>query len=187
MATCTYCETVFRGTRQFCDMRCRKLHECTAKGTTAFRTRVVSPLFQRMIRAEYAAQPTGWVPAVNQNGEIQQVHRYRGYCVCVTCGKTDRWNGGLAAIHTGHFLAGRSASIVLDEDNVAPQCSHCNRYCHGRASEFRVWMQHVRGLKTIERLQQQKRKSVTFSREELVSKWLEFDDRLKKAVQRLSE
>jgi len=140
----------------------------------------VAPIFQKMIRAEWAAQPTGSVISI-VDGKIEIVFRRRGQCVCVTCGKVQAWSGGLGGMHTGHFLGSRRLSILYDEDNVAPQCSHCNRFSNGSPQAFRMWMVHVRGYEIIERLRKLKDSSVTMTREELVDKRIEYAARLKQA------
>lgn len=181
---CHGCGETFDGKRQFCTPRCRKILQCKAKGTTKFLTNVVAPLFQRMIRAEWGAMDSTHSAAV-VGGVLKQVPRRRGQCVCITCGKVDAWDSGIKGIHTGHFLASRRASILVEEGNVAPQCSGCNFYRSGAPSEFRIWMEAVRGIKTIERLQRLKTQSVSFSRDELVDMWFEFSTRLKEATERM--
>jgi hypothetical protein len=143
-------------------------------------TTFVSKDFQRMIRAEYAAKPDAVEMAVVDGG-IGLVPRKLGQCVCVTCGKVGPWSGGLGGMHTGHFLASRRFSILFEEDNVAPQCSRCNRYESGKPQAYRLWMTEVRGLETIERLERLKTTSRRFEREELVDMRLEFMARLKTA------
>lgn len=184
VSVCDGCGEEFSGKRRFCTERCRKDLECRAKGTTKFLNTVVAPLFQKMIRAEFGADPRRYVTAV-VNGKIQQVERHVGQCVCVTCGKVDSWDSGIKGIHTGHFLASRRASILLEEANVAPQCSSCNFYRSGAPSEFRIWMEAVRTLEVIEHLSRLKTQSVSFSRDELVDKWFEYSERLKAAQKRM--
>jgi len=142
--------------------------------------KVVAPLFQRMIRAEAAALPDGFSDCVH-DGSLVFAGRIVGQCVCITCGNVDSWNSGIKGMHTGHFLASRRNSILLEEDNVAPQCASCNFYRSGAPTEFRMWMEHVRGIEVIKRLQALKRQSVTFSREDLVDMRIAFRDRLKLA------
>lgn len=181
---CHGCGVKFEGVRQFCTPWCKKSLQCRAKGTTKFLTNVVAPLFQKMIRAEYGASDETHCLAV-VSGELKFVQRRRGQCVCVTCGKMDAWDSGIKGIHTGHFLASRRASILLEESNVAPQCSSCNFYRDGAPSEFRMWMEAVRGVEVIARLQSLKTQSVSFSRDELVDMWFEFSKRLKEATERM--
>lgn len=183
-SVCDGCGDTFEGKRQFCTPRCRKVLQCKAKGTTKFLTGVVAPLFQKVIRAEYGAEEEGFALAV-VGGELEMVFRRRGQCVCITCGKVDAWDSGIKGIHTGHFLASRRASILLEEANVAPQCSGCNFFRSGAPSEFRIWMERVRGLSEIERLQHLKTQSVSFSRDELVDMWFDFSERLKIAQERM--
>lgn len=183
-SVCLGCDETFEGKRQFCTDRCKKLLECRAKGTTKFLRSVLSPVFQRMIRAEYGAKPEGYSQAV-RGTEIIHVFRRLGQCVCVTCGKVDSWDSGIKGIHTGHFVASRRTSILLEEENVAPQCSSCNFYRSGAPTEFRRWMEAIRGLDVIERLEQLKTKSVTFDRDELVDMWFDYSTRLKAAKERM--
>ena len=147
--------------------------------------RFVAPEFQQMIRAEYASRPGRGMLAI-VDGKPQRVSRRLGYCVCVTCGKVAPWKSGLGGMHCGHFLASRCFSILFEEDNVAPQCSGCNRYHSGRPQEFRLWMEHVRGLEVVERLQQLKATSRHFTREELVDMRIEYKRRLSEAVERMT-
>ncbi len=151
-----------------------------------YQTRFVAPIFQRMIRAEAAALPAGLVPAI-VDGEVVYVYRDVGQCVCVTCGKLGRWASGLGGMHTGHFLASRKNAILYEEDNVAPQCSNCNRYEGGEPQKFRQWMLAVRGKETVERLERLKRTTVSFAKEELVDMRIDFHRRLKDAEAKLGE
>lgn len=144
----------------------------------------VSVTFQRMIRAEAAAEPA-WATMAVVNGELIGVYRRVGQCVCITCGNVNAWDSGIKGMHTGHFLASRRNSILLEEDNTAPQCSSCNFYRSGAPNEFRKWMLAVRGLDVIERLEALKRQSVAFTREKLVDMRIAFDRRLKAAESKM--
>lgn len=139
----------------------------------------VAPLFQKMIRAEKAALVGPCLAVVD--GKLTQVTRRVGQCVCVTCGKVDAWNSGIKGMHTGHFVASRRNSILLLEENCAPQCSSCNFYRDGSPSEFRIWMEAVRGIEVIERIQDLKRTSVSFRHDDLVDMRIEYAKRLKAA------
>ena len=141
----------------------------------------VAPVFQQMIRAEAAALLCGGSPAI-VDGDLSFVQRLVGECVCITCGKVHPWKGGVdrfSGMHTGHYLASRRNSILFEEDNVAPQCSHCNYQNGGEQQLFSKWMLAVRGIETIERLEALKRTVVVFSRDELVDMRISFADRLK--------
>jgi len=147
----------------------------------------VAPLFQRMTRAEYASLPAGETTVI-VNAEIAQVLRKVGQCVCVTCGTVGPWKGtffGGGEIETGHFLASRRNSILLEEDNVAPQCKICNRHRAGEQQLFRKWMLYVRGIEVVERLERLKNEVVQFTREQLVDLRIGYAARLKDAEEKM--
>lgn len=143
----------------------------------------VSPLFQRMIRAEAAVGDKTVLVLVD--GELEQVHTPNGWCACVTCGKVDKWDAGLGGIHCGHFLASRRNSILFEEDNVAPQCSRDNVYLSGAPQLFRKWMLLVRGIEAVERLEWLSTQSRQFDRESLVDMRISYKARLDDAVRRM--
>ena len=144
----------------------------------------VAKIFQRMIRAEAAAKPAGTTPAVFA-GEIKQVHREVGQVVCVTCGRVCRWDGD--GTNAGHFLAGRSNPILLVEDNIAPQCAYCNQHCSGAQSEYRLWMETVRGPIALANLQELKATQKQFTHEELVDLRIGYAARLKAAEESMKK
>ena len=145
----------------------------------------VAKVYQKMIRAEAAAEPNGHTRAV-MHGELRNVFRYIGECVCVTCGKVLPWTGSTTGgMDAGHFIASRRNSILFEEANVAPQCARCNRFQGGAPQAFRQWMEAVRGTEEIERLQQLKATVRQFTRGELVDMRIEYTRRLKAAVERI--
>ena len=150
-------------------------------GTTKYKTKFVAPLFQKMMRAEWGANSAAEALAVSK-GKLILVGRSNGQCVCVTCGTVCPWEGGRfdKRLNCGHFIAGRG-SILFEEDCVAPQCAGCNMYHGGRPLEFRIWMEAVRGIETIERLETAKHKPLSRTRDELVDMRLNFNQRLKAA------
>jgi len=48
-----------------------------------------------------------------------------GYCSCVTCGVTKKWNEGMQG---GHFMNRDRAPTKLLEENIHPQCEGCNGF-----------------------------------------------------------
>lgn len=166
--------------------RQRMLDKARQYQNSTYVRKFVSPVFQKMIRAEAGADPREYLTAV-VDGNIRQVKRSRGQCVCITCGKVQRWDSGIKGMHTGHFLASRRNSILFEEDNVAPQCSGCNFYHSGSPQHFRQWMEYVRGHETIARLEQLKTQSVSFDRETLVDMRISYQGRLKAAELRMME
>lgn len=165
--------------------RQRMLDTAKQYQTTTYCRKFVAPLFQKMIRAEAGADHRPYLTAVVE-GQIRQVKRELGQCVCVTCGKVDRWDSGIKGMHTGHFLASRRNSILFEELNVAPQCSHCNFYLSGAPQAFRQWMEFMRGEGVIEYLQRRKTVSVSFSLDELVDMRIAYAARLKAAEETIA-
>ena len=137
----------------------------------------VAVVFQKAIRAEAAALPAGLTPAVRK-GELVQVFREVGQCVCITCSKVLPWTTMEGHMQTGHFI-GRCASLLFQEDGVAPQCDGCNKWGDGEGPAYTIWMEAVRGRDTIDRLQKLKPQSRSYDYEELVDINLEFQARLK--------
>ena len=140
----------------------------------------VAPLFQRMIRCEDAAYEVTQRFAV-KDGDLVPVPWRLGFCVCITCGKALAWDSGIKGMHTGHFAASRRNSILLLEENCAPQCQACNYYRSGMPAEFRIWMLAVRGAEAIERIEALKRTSVSWTHSDLVDMRIKYNRRLKAA------
>lgn len=76
-----------------------------------------------------------------------------GYCECVTCGHTAKWNEG---IQGGHFIPKGSCSYwALEIENVHPQCQGCNVFGmkHGDAAHrYTLWMQDYYGSDYVEEM-----------------------------------
>lgn len=146
----------------------------------------VAPIFQQMIRAEAAAKPMGMVPAIVA-GELSRVFRRVGECVCVTCGKVLPWKDNGAScgrLDTGHFLAGRTASILFEETNAHPQCVHCNQHLSGNQANYEIWMLAVYGQEVVDHLRRLKNTTRKFTHEEIVDLKISFTARLKEAEER---
>jgi hypothetical protein len=47
-----------------------------------------------------------------------------GYCRCISCGATVRWD----ECDGGHWQSRRYRGTEIEHDNVWPQCKECNRY-----------------------------------------------------------
>jgi len=166
--------------------RQRFLEKAKALQPSTYSRKFVAPLFQKMIRAEAGADQRMYVTAI-VDGQVCQVRRNIGQCVCITCGKVKKWDSGIKGMHTGHFLASRCNSILFEEDNVAPQCSSCNYYLNGAPQQFRKWMLAVRGGAVVSCLELLKNNSVSFSREQLVDMRIAYAARLKTAKERMAE
>lgn len=113
--------------------RNRLLEKAREYSPDKYKNKYVAPLYQRMIRAEFGAVPSGLSIAV-VDGELSHVSRCVGQCVCVTCGVVHAWNAGIKGMHTGHFVGSRRNSVLFEDGNVAPQCANCNYYLGGRTA-----------------------------------------------------
>lgn len=152
-----------------------------------YANKFVAREFQRMIRAEAAAQPSGYTAAVYA-GRVNEVYRRRGQCACVTCGSVRPWSSHSGQMQTGHFLASRCFAILFEEDNVAPQCTSCNGYHGGMPEQYQAWMIAVRGQETVDRLRALKSGPIRkFTRDELVDLRISYKSRLKEAERILTE
>lgn len=56
----------------------------------------------------------------------------KGICKCITCQREFKWND----IDAGHFISRKEMATRWDEQNVAAQCKHCNRFRYGRQYQF---------------------------------------------------
>jgi hypothetical protein len=142
-------------------------------------TGIVAKDFQEMIRAEAGAF-VGKVDVVINGCTIAKVFTPLGDAACVTCGNVLPWRGS-NHLDTGHCVAGRAASIVLEETNVHPQCVSCNKYKSGNQEAYIVYMAYRYGYREVERLQRLKNTARQWTREQLVWKKIEFLDRIKAA------
>lgn len=72
-----------------------------------------------------------------------------GNAVCVTCGTVKHWK----ELDCGHFIPkSKGMSIYFEEDNLAPQCTYCNRFQHGNLIEYTRYMIAVHGLEKVDEL-----------------------------------
>lgn len=140
----------------------------------------VATRFQKVVKAEAGAMPDGVAVAVFRDA-IVGIQRYVGEVVCVTCGKVTAWDA--RDMNAGHFIGSRRNSILLEESNCAPQCVHCNQYQSGNPQAYRMWMEAVHGVEIIEMLQRLKTQSVTWDREQQVDMRIEYDRRLRVAIE----
>ena len=137
--------------------------------------------WQKCVRAEAAAVEAHH-PAI-VNSKFVRIYSPLGTCVCVTCGAVKPWNTN--ELDAGHFIGGRSNSILFEPLNCHPQCKWCNR-TGGQPEAYRRFMQHSYGEDVIETLERLKREARSFSREELVSMRREYRARVKHAEVRMS-
>ena len=84
-----------------------------------------------------------------------------GYVNCVTCGKGAYWKG--EGMQAGHFIAGRTLSLLFDERNCHTQCYGCNVGRNGSYVEYFIYMENRYGRKVIDELRYLKNQSRKYS------------------------
>lgn len=71
------------------------------------------------------------------------------FCKCVTCDTTKHWK----ELHAGHFCpAGASSYLRYVENNIHPQCYHCNINLGSNPIEYRIYMIQTYGEKFVEQM-----------------------------------
>ena len=91
-----------------------------------------------------------------------------GWVSCVTCGR--QYQVDSPDIHAGHLLAGRSNSILFEEDAVFPQCVICNCFKDGNEKVFKAWYINKFGEDKYWEMMRLKNKVVWFTEDELLQK-----------------
>jgi len=66
--------------------------------------------------------------------------------VCITCGQLIDFKGS----HAGHFIDGRGAAVLLEEDLVNLQCPQCNIFLHGNYVPYTLKMIREHGQDWVE-------------------------------------
>ena len=133
--------------------------------------------WQKCVRAEAGAKDCNEFCIVD--GVLDQVYSPIGSVICVTCGKVGPWTG--QEMDAGHFLGGRSNSILFEPLNIHPQCKYCNR-TGGNPQAYRQFMLQAYSAEIVEALEKMKRESISFTREELVGMRREYRERTRAAV-----
>lgn len=80
---------------------------------------------------------------------------------CVTCEKKESYKN----LQAGHFIPGRTNSILFVEDNCFPQCKACNIFLHGNIIAYYEFMVKRFGLEKVSELKILKRQNVKLTRE----------------------
>ena len=86
---------------------------------------------------------------------------------CVTCRKPVYWK----ECHAGHFVPGRTNSVLFVEEIVNPQCVQCNIFLHGNYPAYTLYMLDKYGREKVDeflQLKHQVRKYTTSELEDLI-------------------
>lgn len=88
---------------------------------------------------------------------------YTGYCSCVTCGVSRHWS----EMQGGHFISRKSTATKIMEENIHPQCAGCNGPKRGNLIQYTLFMQDTYGRGFVEELENLKRQTKKYTREEI--------------------
>ena len=83
---------------------------------------------------------------------------WRGYGSCITCRK-------IVAKDTsdpGHYISRKYHSVRWNLKNVHVQCIYCNRFMHGKADEYALFLIDKYGQGILEELHAEKQKTLSY-------------------------
>lgn len=86
-----------------------------------------------------------------------------GNSKCVTCGKVAPWS----ELQAGHFVGGRTNSVLFNEDIVFPQCVHCNIFLRGNYQAYTLFMIDTAGRDNVDKYLDLKNKTLKLSNQDL--------------------
>jgi len=94
-------------------------------------------------------------------------------CKCVTCGKI--WH--YKTMDWGHWMSRLHKKTMLDERNIHPQCSICNRNNYWERKKYKDYMIHRYWWEVVNYLESWKWKPYRYEREELnaIDIWLDME------------
>ncbi len=94
---------------------------------------------------------------------------------CCTCGVLKH----IKEMDAGHYISGRSNSILFVDEGIHIQCRHCNRFREGRKDEYERFMLDKYGPELCEKLKNLKWIKKSFSLLELKAIEQDYQDRLR--------
>lgn len=97
--------------------------------------------------------------------------------ICVTCKKPYPFK----KLQAGHFIAGRTNAILLDEDLVHTQCYGCNMGRSGAHVEYFVYMEETYGREVIDIFRRRKAETLKMNEQD----WLDEASHWKKRTEEL--
>lgn len=93
-----------------------------------------------------------------------------GMVSCYTCNKKAYWKG--EGIQAGHFVGGRNNAVLLDEEQVRPQCYSCNCGRSGEQYTFGKNLEKEYGEKKVKELRKKRFEVLKMSKKD----WKEKED-----------
>ncbi len=107
---------------------------------------------------------------------------HMGITECVTCGKQEHWK----ELDGGHFVPRAHKKHKLREENIHPQCKHCNKYLNGNMDSYSLFMIDTYGMDAMRELIQSKHQAKKFTEVELLDLIGEYKLRIKEQEDRLA-
>lgn len=108
-----------------------------------------------------------------------------GYCECVTCGKSLKWNDGAFG---GHWLDRGNSSTKIEEWNIHVQCLTCNGPFSNKGiiiGRYTIYMEEMYGKEFVCNMLDTKGTIKKHDRLEVLEKITEFKVRIKIEERRL--
>ena len=108
-----------------------------------------------------------------------------GYCSCVTCGDTMKWNEGM---NGGHFIDRGHTVTKIMEENVHPQCNACNSPNANKGlviGRYTIYMQDMYGHDFVADMLNTKGQTKKYYRDEVLEIIEDFKDQIKIEAERL--
>lgn len=97
--------------------------------------------------------------------------------ICVTCGK----QCDIKQLQAGHFIGGRTNSVLFVEDNCFAQCLSCNVFLRGNYDKYLIFMLDTVGEKRVRELAGLKKQLIKSS----VNDYLELFEKYTKKLEEL--
>ena len=88
-----------------------------------------------------------------------------GLVTCITC----RRRYPVKKIQAGHWIPGRTNSILFEEDAIHPQCYGCNVGKAGNPIEYWLWMEQHVGRERMDTLIDRWRKQQEYTLEDYIA------------------
>ena len=90
--------------------------------------------------------------------------------LCVSCSREYPFG----KLQAGHFLAGRTNAILLDEDLVHAQCYGCNVGRSGQYLDYFFWMERTYGRPTVDKFVQRKKLTLKMNEQDWLTREVEY-------------
>lgn len=109
----------------------------------------------------------------------------QGFVECISCQRRRKWNEADA----GHFQKRRHKILIIEPDNVWPQCKYCNQHLSGNDGEYRKALVDKLGVERVEEMEAMAKRGLppnhTWNRYELALRRVDIVEEIKSHEERL--